>query len=946
MSKKMTSVTWSIVAVMILIVIMQPVGLQAQFFSALIGVAIMGVIRMFGLKGVWRQMFLIIGTVIVLRYLYWRVTSTLPPVSEPWSFVPGIMLFMAELYSISMLAINMVVVADPIHREKIQITGEQKDWPTVDIFVPTYNEDLMILGVTLAAARNIDYPTDKLNVYLLDDGGSDFRCFHHASESVREGAKARRAELSAFAKELGITYLTRARNEHAKAGNMNEALKTTKGDIVVVFDADHAPSRDFLKKTIGYFQADPKLFLVQTPHQFLNPDPIEKNIGSFDVMPSENEMFYTIIQRGLDKWNGSFFCGSAAVLRRVALNEVGGFAGITITEDCETAVELHSRGWNSAYVDDPMIAGFQPETFTSFIGQRSRWCQGMLQILILKRPAFKRGLSMPQRLAYLSIMLNWLFPLSRFMFMIAPAFFILFDLHIYNASFDEFLAFTVFSLIASTMMQNHIFGTVRWPWMSELYEYVQSYHLSRAIFSVILKPHSPSFNVTNKSETLEEDFFSDSGWFHLITFGFLFVTVAAAIGRMMQESGTNELLYVVGFWALFNLIIAGLGLGAVAERKQRRRHYRMPYAGGPVQAALEFGGGRYFGSIKDIAIGGLCVQIPASQNTPVEGIKGQIVKLSIVKGSRREDRVLHTFNVGVRWSKTAGETTSVGLEFHEPNALDRRAQALLMFPNSEALARYRANRLKDIKVSQGTFTFIKWSGVQTFRGLSMAMTEIKKNVQQRFAPAKVEAVKQAEPVKQAEQVKIEVANTAPALADQTAQPAFAALPQQAHLQAARETSQHAGQQRAIPSMPSVQMPHIPVSPFATGEHATMAQATPMVHGAHHAANNAAHPGPNHGPHQGASRAPQHMPQSAPNRGQHPPASQARQTIPAPSLAPQSREITLAPQTRQSGQASGSLPVARQLPVGNQLQVAGSLVHSRQGQDSKPSSAAPSREVPL
>ena len=121
MTKKMTSVTWSIVAVLIAIAIMQPVGLQAQFFAALGGVAIMGLIRLFRLKGVWRQMFLVIGTVIVFRYLYWRVTSTLPPFSEPLNFVPGILLFMAELYSISMLAINMVVVADPIHREKTQI---------------------------------------------------------------------------------------------------------------------------------------------------------------------------------------------------------------------------------------------------------------------------------------------------------------------------------------------------------------------------------------------------------------------------------------------------------------------------------------------------------------------------------------------------------------------------------------------------------------------------------------------------------------------------------------------------------------------------------------------------------------------------------------------------------------------------------------------------------
>ena len=862
---------------MILIAIVQPVGLQAQFFSALGGVAIMGLIKLLRLKGVWRQMFLVIGTVIVFRYLYWRVTSTLPPMSEPLNFVPGMLLFMAELYSISMLAINMVVVADPIHREKIPITGEQKDWPTVDIFVPTYNEDLMILGVTLAAARNLDYPTDKLNVYLLDDGGTDFRCFHHASEKVREGAKARRAEFSAFAKELGVTYLTRARNEHAKAGNMNEALKTTKGDIVVVFDADHAPSRDFLKKTIGYFQVDPKLFLVQTPHQFLNPDPVEKNIGSFDVMPSENEMFYSIIQRGLDKWNGSFFCGSAAVLRRVALNEVGGFAGITITEDCETAVELHSRGWNSAYVQEPMIAGFQPETFTSFIGQRSRWCQGMLQILLLKRPAFKRGLSMPQRLAYLSIMLNWLFPLSRFMFMIAPAFFILFDLHIYNASFDEFLAFTVFSLVASTMMQNYIFGTVRWPWMSELYEYVQSYHLSRAIVSVILKPHSPSFNVTNKAETLDEDFFSDSGWFHLITFLFLLTTVIVGAWRLMQESGTNELLYVVGFWALFNLVIAGLGLGAVAEKKQRRRHYRMPYAGGPVQAVLQIGDNRYFGSIKDIAIGGLCVELPMSENLPVEGVIGQTVKLALVKGKRREDRVLHTFNVDVRWSKATGENASVGLELHEPNALDRRAQALLMFPNSEALARYRANRLKDIKVSQGTFTFVKWSLFHTVRGLKMAIAEIKKNGEAKFAPAKVAAKAEAP------KVAIAAAAIAPAIAAQTHQPAIAAQPKPA--------------EQAVPALahkPQMAMPQIPVSPFGDPQHAsaTSALATPMVH----------------------------------TNGQ------ARPSMPAPSLVPQSQDLM------QGRPSPSNLPVAKQVPVALAGQIKPRMLQS--------ASSAPSREVPL
>ena len=119
---------------------------------------------------------------------------------------------------------------------------------------------------------------------------------------------------------------------------------------------------------------------MQTPHFFLNPDPVERNLDTFDRMPSENEMFYSVIQKGLDGYNASFFCGSAAVLRRKHIMEIGGIQGETITEDAETALELHARGYHSAYVARPMVAGLSPETFSGFIVQRMRWAQGMAQI--------------------------------------------------------------------------------------------------------------------------------------------------------------------------------------------------------------------------------------------------------------------------------------------------------------------------------------------------------------------------------------------------------------------------------------------------------------------------------------------------------------------------------------------------------------------------------------
>src|SRR5690606_11240550 len=127
---------------------------------------------------------------------------------------------------------------------------------------------------------------------------------------------------------------------------------------------------DFLAHTVGYFVEDPELFLVQTPHFFINKDPIERNLDL--KCPPENEMFYGRIHPGLHRSGGAFFCGSAAVLRRKALDSVGGFAGETITEDAETALEIHSKGWRSLYLDRAMIAGLQPETFASFIQQRGR----------------------------------------------------------------------------------------------------------------------------------------------------------------------------------------------------------------------------------------------------------------------------------------------------------------------------------------------------------------------------------------------------------------------------------------------------------------------------------------------------------------------------------------------------------------------------------------------
>ena len=117
---------------------------------------------------------------------------------------------------------------------------------------------------------------------------------------------------------MGAEYLTRETNRSAKAGNLNHALMHSQGEFILFLDCDHVPTAEILQRTLGYFLEDAKVFLVQTPHFFVNAAPAEKAIGSGAPVPDESEMFYRVIHPGLDSWNASYFCGSAAVMRRTS----------------------------------------------------------------------------------------------------------------------------------------------------------------------------------------------------------------------------------------------------------------------------------------------------------------------------------------------------------------------------------------------------------------------------------------------------------------------------------------------------------------------------------------------------------------------------------------------------------------------------------------------------
>ncbi|MEH3117670.1 MAG: UDP-forming cellulose synthase catalytic subunit [Methylorubrum populi] len=696
-----------------LVLLSQPVGTQNQLAMSLAAMAAMIVLWLFLDGPRTRFVFLALGSLVVLRYILWRVTDTLPSPGDPVSFGFGLLLLTGELYCVFILFVSLVINADPLRR-RAPPAASAAELPTVDIFVPSYNEDAAILAMTLAAARQINYPPEKLTVWLLDDGGSDQKCADPNPEKAK-AARDRRRDLTALAEELGCRYLTRARNAHAKAGNLNNGLAFATGEIVVVLDADHVPFRSFLSETVGYFAEDPRLFLVQTPHAFLNPDPIERNLRTFERMPSENEMFYAVTQRGLDKWNGSFFCGSAALLRRTALDEAGGFSGITITEDCETAFELHSRGWTSAYVDKPLIAGLQPETLSAFIGQRSRWCQGMFQILLLKNPALQKGLKPIQKVAYLSSMTFWFFPIPRLIFMFAPLLHIFFDLKIFVASVDESIAYTATYIVINLMMQNYVYGKFRWPFVSELYEYVQGLYLSKAIVSVIWSPRKPTFNVTDKGISLDHNHLSSASLPFFAAYGLLATGCAVAAWRYLFEPGVTNLMLVVGLWNFFNLLTAGAALGVCAERRQSERTPSLPINR---RGLLTLGGRAVDVSIERVSAEACTVRLPAAL-LPAGGARKLSGTLNVVPmAGARPAGALPVILEGI---DRARDEAFGRLGFGRLRPQDYVALAGLMYGDAEAMRRFQMRRRRHKDILTGTLQFVWWGLSEPFRAARYAL---------------------------------------------------------------------------------------------------------------------------------------------------------------------------------------------------------------------------------
>jgi len=537
------------------IVIITPLDLVSQALFAILTIVVMLLIRGQPSRGV-TLILITLSIAVSTRYIWWRLTETLQFPSELEAFL-GIGLILAEFYAWLVLVLGYIQTAWPLHRPPVALPEDIAEWPTVDLFIPTYNEPLSVVQNTILGALSLDYPLDKLKIYVLDDG--------------------RREEFREFAAACGVGYITRDSNEHAKAGNLNHALAGTDGELLALFDSDHVPTRAFLQLTIGWFLRDPRLALVQTPHHFYSPDPFERNLRGGATVPNEGQLFYGLIQDGNDLWNASFFCGSCAVIRRTAVESIGGFAVATVTEDAHTALRMHRAGWNSAYLRLPLAAGLATERLAIHVGQRMRWARGMTQIFRIDNPMLGRGLGFGQRICYLNAMLHFFFGLPRFVFLTAPLAYLMFRLNIIAASGLMVIVYAAPHLIHSTVTNSRLQSRYRHSFWGEIYESVLALYILRPTLATLVNPKRGKFNVTEKGGLLPHDYFDYKIVRpHLIIFGLLVVALIIGVARwVLSDFDDTEVLVLNVAWAIFNLLTIAAAIAVGRETRQLRGSVRL-----------------------------------------------------------------------------------------------------------------------------------------------------------------------------------------------------------------------------------------------------------------------------------------------------------------------------------------------------------------------------------
>lgn len=594
-----------------------------------------------------RRLAMAAALVLGARYLVWRATSTFNT-HDAISTTISIVLYLAEVYGFGSMVFFYLQAAEPLPRTSPPIGGSSR-LPSVDVFVTIYTEPTEILYRTLVGCLAMDYPEGKKVVYVLDDG--------------------RRPDVRDMAKKLGCRYLARSTREHAKAGNLNYGFSHSHGEIVMVMDCDHVPVKSFLTETIGFFH-DPPVAVVQTPHHFYNPDPYQKNLKLEKEIVHEQDLFFHVIEPGKDRWNSAFFAGSCGLFRREALQQIGGFQTLTLTEDLHTSMLLHAKGYTSVYLNKDISAGLSPESYRGYIKQRQRWTRGGLQVFLLDNPLWKPGLTLMQRLNYFGAVYYFLHGFPRLLYLTAPLAFLFAGVSPLIATVPLLLWYFL-PYYVSTMVFFHLISWgYRNPFWSDVYETVMCVPIIAAAGETVLHPRRTHFSVTPKGQMFEKarmDVLSvlpQAGLILLLIMGLL-----GGVWQLVRATADAHALFISLFWSVYNILLLLAAVVVARERPQKRGSPRLPRR---IPCELIIPGGRVYGKTTDLSETGLSLHLetPFTLSPLVEvRLHSDFGEITTIKG-----KVIRNEPV-----QSSGEGVSVGIQFSPLTELQHQALIRQMY---------------------------------------------------------------------------------------------------------------------------------------------------------------------------------------------------------------------------------------------------------------------------
>lgn len=433
-------------------------------------------------KNLFKFIFYTLTILLTFTYIIYRIFFTIPTTLGIIALISSILVLFIEIWeSLDFFAYYLNILCVKKTSPKIPDLSNITQYPDIDVLIATINEHESLLKNTITACKNMSYPDkSKIHIYICDDGN--------------------RANIKKLAENLGVNYLSRITNKNAKAGNYNHALNHITSPFVATFDADMAPTPNFLLTTLPFFfTGTDEIGFVQLPQSFNNPDIFQLRFKLENKIPFEQDYFYHSIQIAKNATNSAIYCGTNALFSRKSLNSCNGFAIGTISEDIATGMMIESKGYKCLALNNVEAYGTAVNDLSGFVKQRSRWARGCVQILKEYNILKNKGLSFKQKIEYLSCISYWFFGVRRMVYLLTPLLFSIFGVIIVDCNLTTFISIWLPTYILKRFTLDIFEGNKRSSTWNKIYETILTPVLCKEVLKEFFGFGNTKFEVTPKS---------------------------------------------------------------------------------------------------------------------------------------------------------------------------------------------------------------------------------------------------------------------------------------------------------------------------------------------------------------------------------------------------------------------------------------------------------------